>query len=502
MRRIHPGLFALVASAAAVIGLSFILIRQTAPRDLAPQGDPLVVHVAEALRVPMEALAKEYEQERGQKIELRFGASQTILTQMALTKQGDLFVPADDSYVEDAKKKGLTAEVLPVASMSAVLVVRPGFSAAVQTLDDALRPKTKWVIANPDAAAISKIVRARLTKSGHWAKIMSLKPTVQGNINQVAQSLMLGAADVGIVWDAVATGFPKLTVVKLPELDPARAQVQAAITTFSKNPQHALDFAKYLAAQDKGQAEFAKHGFSTPSMGDKMADQAELLVHAGAMLRPAIEQTLIDFEERENCRITRVYNGCGILVAQMKAGDRPDLYFACDNQFMKQVQDLFEPAAVVSSNQLVIAVPKGNALEIASLKDLGKTDLKLGVGHEQQCALGALTQATFLKAGLVARLSRNIKVQSPTGDLLINQLRTGALDAVVCYRSNVALFDKELDEIPIDVGESACTQPEQPVAVSKTTQHPQLVRRLLLALQSPESKKRFEALGFTWKGAP
>ncbi|MFO0864107.1 MAG: hypothetical protein U0744_05540 [Gemmataceae bacterium] len=68
----------------------------------------------------------------------------------------------------------------------------------------------------------------------------------------------------------------------------------------------------------------------------------------------------------------------------MKAGERPDVYFACDMQFMKQVQEHFEPAAVLSLNQLVIALPK--ALEVANLKDLGKTDLKLGVGHEQQCA--------------------------------------------------------------------------------------------------------------------
>ena len=59
------------------------------------------------------------------------------------------------------------------------------------------------------------------------------------------------------------------------------------------------------------------------------------------MLRPAIEQTITAFEEREGVRVPRVYNGCGILVAQMKAGQVPDAYFACDVEFMKQVQALF-----------------------------------------------------------------------------------------------------------------------------------------------------------------
>ncbi|MBX9677890.1 MAG: molybdate ABC transporter substrate-binding protein [Gemmataceae bacterium] len=501
MRRIHPGLLALLVSVAVIGGLSYALIRQTAPKDLSPSSAPIVVHVAEALRGPMEPIAKQYEGERGQKIELRYGPSQTILSQMILSKQGDLFVPADDSYIEDAKKKGVTAEVLPLASMSAVLATRPGFPKA-KSWDEVLRPGVKWVIANPEAAAISKVARQSLTKSGHWDKIQELKPTMHGTVNQVAQAVSLGAADVGIIWDAVAQQFPKATLARLPELDGATGQIRVVVTTFSKNPQNALDFAKYLAAADKGQVEFEKHGFRTSAVADTMAERPEILLHAGSMLRPAIEPTLVEFEEREHCRITRVYNGCGILVAQMKAGDRPDLYFACDTQFMKQVQELFEPAAVLSSNQLVIAVPKGNPFEVASLKDLGKTELKLGVGHEQQCALGSLTQATFLKSGLVARLARNIKVQSPTGDLLVNQLRTGALDAVVCYQSNVAPYEKELEAIAIDIQESSCTQPEQPIAVSKTTRHPQLVSRLIQTLQTAESKKRFLDLGFTWKAAP
>ncbi len=58
------------------------------------------------------------------------------------------------------------------------------------------------------------------------------------------------------------------------------------------------------------------------------------------MLRPAIEQTIAEFERREGVKVTRVYNGCGILVAQMKAGEVPDAYFACDSEFMNQVNDI------------------------------------------------------------------------------------------------------------------------------------------------------------------
>jgi molybdate transport system substrate-binding protein len=259
---------------------------------------------------------------------------------------------------------------------------------------------------------------------------------------------------------------------------------------------------RYLHTKDKGARHFVEHGFSEVSAQDD-AGRKELVVYAGAMLRPAVEETLTDFERREGVSVTRVYNGCGILVAQMKAGARPDVYFACDPRFMADVQDRFEAPKTMSNNQLVIAFQKGNPNGIRELRDLAKPGLRVGVGHEQQCALGALTKETFLRTGIYAAVQKNIVVQLPTGDFLINQLRSGAksfkaaLDVAVVYRSNVTPFEDELAAIPITG--IPCAAPQQPIAVSKTAGDPELAGRLLRALESAESRQRFEALGFGWE---
>jgi molybdenum ABC transporter molybdate-binding protein len=217
---------------------------------------------------------------------------------------------------------------------------------------------------------------------------------------------------------------------------------------------------------------------------------------SGAMLRPAVEETITAFEQREGVRVTRVYNGCGILVGQMRAGREPDVYFACDPRFMGEVADLFAKPDVVSNNQLVIAVPRGNPAGIKGLADLGKEGLRVGVGHEQQCALGAITRETFLQSGIYAAVRKNVKVESPTGDLLVNQIRTGALDAVVCYVSNVTPNADRLDAVPITG--IPCAAPEQPVAIARGSANPELAARLIEYLQSAESRRRFEKLGFGW----
>jgi len=162
---------------------------------------------------------------------------------------------------------------------------------------------------------------------------------------------------------------------------------------------------------------------------------------------------------------------------------------------MVQVTDLFIDPADVSINHLVIVVPRGNPHHIASLKDLGQPGLRLGIGHEKQCALGALTKKTLDTVGLHDFVAENVKVQSATGDFLVNQLRTGSLDAVIAYVSNTVSARSELETIPVDV---PCATAIQPVAVGRESEHKYLMRRLLDALESRQSRDRFEAQGFSW----
>jgi ABC-type molybdate transport system substrate-binding protein len=261
----------------------------------------------------------------------------------------------------------------------------------------------------------------------------------------------------------------------------------------------ALRFARYLAAEDKGLAHYRQAGFQAVT-GEKWEAKPEIKLYAGAMLRPAIEKTIKDFEQREGVDVICVYNGCGILVGMMQTGDLPDAYFACDAEFMKQVQEQFPESETVSANELVILVRKGNPHGIASLKDLAKPGLKVGVGHEKQCAMGWLTQRTLTEGGVKDEVMENVTVQSPTGDMLVNQLRAGALDAAVAYLSNAAGASADLDAVRITG--IPCSVAVQPYAIAKDSRHRQTAARLLQAIRSETSQQRFRQEGFQWKTPP
>jgi molybdate transport system substrate-binding protein len=466
-----------------------------ATNDSAANNQPLVIYCAASNKTVLEAIRKDYDAEYKTPVQIQYGPSQTLLASIEVSKSGDLYLPADDSYLTMANDRKLIAEQFPLASMRAVVAVAKGNPKQIKTFDDLLKPEMRVAQANPESAAIGKLTKQTLTKAGKWDALHERTTVYTTTVNEVANNVKVGAVDAGIVFDAVLADYDSLEAVTLAELEPVVANIAAAVLKSSPNPTRALHFARYLSADDKGLVHYRKLGFKTVD-GDKWSDKPTATIYSGSMLRPAIEKTITAFEQREGAEITRVYNGCGILVAQMKAGQMPDAYFACDVEFMKQVQPLFNSPTDVSQNELVIMVKKGNPHKIASLKDLIKPNLRVGIGHEKQCAMGWITQRTFSEGGVQSEIMKNVVVQTPSGDMLVNQMRTGSLDAAVAYLSNAAGAAADLDAVRITG--LPCSVATQPFAAAKDSQQRRLVDRLLLAILDEQSKDRFTNEGFRW----
>ena len=92
-------------------------------------------------------------------------------------------------------------------------------------------------------------------------------------------------------------------------------------------------------------------------------------------------------------------------------------------------------------------------------------------------------------------IMKNVRVETPTADLLVNQLLAGPLDAVIVYEANCANVLDDLELIRLDL---SLAKAIQPIAVGRRSGHKHLARRLLEAIQSPQSKIEFESIGFRW----
>jgi len=489
---------AMIISLAALAGLLVILMTDGPRRHSKDAVLPVMVYCAASNQAVMEAVKADYEEETGYKLEIQYGPSQTLLSSIEVSGAGDLYLPADDSYLTMAREKGLLAEQLPIARQQGVVVVKKGNPNSIRSFNDLLHDELRLVQANPDGAAIGKIARQVLQQQGLWEKLDQATTAYRSTVTEVANDILVGAADAGLVYDAMLHTYPDLEFVELPELREVSSDIAIGVISGTEQPHRALHFARYVSAKDRGLKRYDEYGFRIRD-GDEWADAPELSIFAGSMLRPAIDETITAFEKREGIQVTRVYNGCGVLVAQMKAGQHPDAYFACDTEFMQQVPDLFPEPVDVSQNELVILVRKNNPHGIRSLKDLMTEGLRVGVGHEKQCAMGWLTQKTLVEDGIREEVMANVTVQTPTGDMLVNQLRTGSLDAAVAYLSNAAGSAEHLDAVRIQG--LSCSVATQPFAIAQKSRYRQLAGRLFEQFVSAESQQDFLAVGFRWQKA-
>jgi ABC-type molybdate transport system substrate-binding protein len=288
-------------------------------------------------------------------------------------------------------------------------------------------------------------------------------------------------------------------------------QVCLGVVATSQRPTQALHFARYLTARDRGQLAFQRHYLQPLADADVWEDQPSLVLMSGAMLKPAVDDLVKRFSEREGVLINTIYAGCGIHVAQMKAmkkGEQlpvhfPDAYFSCDVSFMKMVQQWFDASKMISRNDMVLAVAKGNPKRVRSIADLARPELRVGLAHPVNSALGALTDDLAKKLGLHEKIYATTRkhpvVHADAGHVLVNQLRAAALDVIVVYRSNVLSHsenaDRFLETVDMNIPEAVAIQP---YAVAKDSQHKHLMGRLLEAILSPQSQQRFRDAGFQW----
>ena len=258
----------MLASVIALVAM-VLMLRE---KELSPDHkSPVMVFCAASNRAVLEAIRADYEKEFEWPVQVQYGPSQTLLSSIEVSGAGDLFLPADDSYLAIGREKKLIAEQIPLARMHAVVAVPKGNPKGIKSLADLLKSDVRLVQANPDAAAIGMITRTTLQKTGQWESLDKATIAYRATVNDVANDLVVGAADAGIVYDAVLHTYPKLEAIQIPELESAISPVAIGVIASSKQREAALHFARFVGAKDRGLKHYAEHGFQISS-GDPWSD--------------------------------------------------------------------------------------------------------------------------------------------------------------------------------------------------------------------------------------
>ncbi len=231
--------------------------------------EKLLVYAGAASKPPVEEVAKLYQEKTGVKVELAFGGSGSVLSQMRLSKQGDIYLPGSSDYMEKAKREGYVfadSERVVVYLLPAINVVK-GNPHRIRTLRDLTRPGLRVAIANPETVCIGayavEIIEKELTSAEKAAFKRNLVNFTE-SCERTATAISLKMVDAVIGWSVFQYWDPeRIETVRLPaDQVPRIGYIPVAISKFTKDKRAAQKFIDFLVGSE-GREVFARYHYFT-----------------------------------------------------------------------------------------------------------------------------------------------------------------------------------------------------------------------------------------------
>ncbi|WP_419786665.1 molybdate ABC transporter substrate-binding protein [Pseudodesulfovibrio sp.] len=224
----------------------------------------------------------------------------------------------------------------------------------------------------------------------------------------------------------------------------------------------------------------------------------ELIVSAAASLTDAFKDIEPAFE-KANPGVDVIMNfaSSGALYRQIEQGAPSDVFASANPKWMKKAVDngfvAKDADQVFAHNSLVLATPADNPAKIKGLDDLTGADVKsIGIGTPKTVPAGKYTQGALEAKGIYKSLTPKMIFGESVRQVL-DYLARGEVDCGFVYGTDAV---KAGDKVKI-IAEIPLEKPvTYPIAVLKEASSPELAKKFVAFILSPEGASKLEARGF------
>ncbi|MCK9151960.1 molybdate ABC transporter substrate-binding protein [Methanobacterium alcaliphilum] len=199
------------------------------------------------------------------KVIMKYGGSGELFGTLQTTKSGDVFMPADYKYMQDAMNSEFIENdtVQNITKNIPVIAVAKGNPKNINSLDDLANSGIKVGIGDAKGPAIGKTTAKILNASNLTSTVESNVVVKTTTVNQLLTYLISGQVDAVIIWEDMATweeSKGKIEIVNISESQNKVSTVPIAVTTFTENKALAQKFEEFVVSPE-GQAIWKKWGF-------------------------------------------------------------------------------------------------------------------------------------------------------------------------------------------------------------------------------------------------
>lgn len=229
-------------------------------KGIAPE---IKVYAAASLRDVLTEMSPACEAATGVRLVFNFGSSNDLARQIEAGNKADIFISADESWMDRVGTFGLVdAESRRnLLSNHLVVVGAHQVSYTIASAADLARAPARFIsLANPAAVPAGKYAKAWLEKMGQWEAVSPrVLPGV--DVRAALAAVESGGAEIGIVYatDAAISGKLKVLYV-VPENDGPRIRYPIAAMKMRPNLAKARSVVSWLAGAEAAKV-FKRFGF-------------------------------------------------------------------------------------------------------------------------------------------------------------------------------------------------------------------------------------------------
>jgi molybdate transport system substrate-binding protein len=222
----------------------------------------LMLYCGAGIRPPVAELADIFSREHNVKVVTDYAGSEVLLSKISLTQKGDLYMPGDQHYVDQAAEKGMILSRRRACFFVPTILVRKDNPKNIQTLRDLTKPGIKLGLGDDRACAIGRKTKKIFAKNNiPFSEVEKNLKFKSLTVNELGLQIEAGSLDAVIVWDAIARYYPEHgREVPIPVEQNVVSTVDIGVLKFTNNRELAEKFVEFVCSEP-GRTVFQKHNY-------------------------------------------------------------------------------------------------------------------------------------------------------------------------------------------------------------------------------------------------
>ena len=224
----------------------------------------LTVFAAAGAKPAIDEIGQKFQEQYGVAIEVSYGGGGEVLSQMILSRSGDIYIAPEQGFMEKAKEEGVIKPetVRSVAYMIPVIAVQKGNPRGIEALSDLAKPGIRVAITRPETTLLGKYAPEIFEKAGLAEAMEKNIVTYAARPDNLLTMLVMGQVDAGIIWHFYQTmASDKIeTIFLAPEQLTGIGEMQIAVSTYSVHSELAQQFTEFVTSAE-GKAVFERCGY-------------------------------------------------------------------------------------------------------------------------------------------------------------------------------------------------------------------------------------------------